>query len=252
MPGCEGIVRSRTDWSFDVLREEFSHAICKQKPTRFVFSMKVGAARVGVKALVFDEFKVRLRSLFGRCRTRKEWENHLAALNSGIPTVRPIALAEFRKPILVHEALIITGWRENTVSITDWRRERADNAGDEAALRLAADIGRITAHSQQAGLYHNEIRPDNLLIETTDDGPQLLLIDWKHARIKPPTTENDLQNLVRTAQLFDRDVSYAPPTDSEKGSFLTAYVEASSDRPDRAELLAKLRQSCPNADWLPS
>ena len=245
-------MRSRADWSFDVLREEFSRAICKQKPTRFVFPMNVGSGRVGVKVLVFDEFNVRLRSLYGRCRTRKEWENHLAAFNSGIPTVSPVALAELRKPILVHEAVIITEWRDNTVSVANWRSERADDVGDSAALEIAASIGRLTAMAQEHGLYHNEIRPGNLLIETADKGPQLLLIDWKHARIKPRTTENDLQNLVRTAQLFDFDASYATPTDSEKSSFMTAYLEASSDRPDRAELLAKLRKSCPNASWVPS
>jgi len=250
MPGAEEIVRSRSEWSFDTLRREFGDRLFKDKATRIVFPMDTPLGRVCVKSLKFDEFEVRLRSLFGRCRTRKEWENHLAAISCGVPTVRPLALGEIRKPLLVHQAVIITEWRDNTVTLNEWRRAQSAASCDAAVLRVAANIGRITAITQNAGIYHNEIKPDNLLMENPDAEQRLLLIDWKHARIKPRTLNNDLQNLLRLGSFFDRSLAYAPPTDDEKRAFFSAYLQARSNRPDRAKLIAELKRSCPNGTWI--
>ena len=250
MPGAEKTVRSRSEWSFDTLRREFGDRLFKDKATRIVFPMDTPLGRVCVKSLKFDEFEVRLRSLFGRCRTRKEWENHLAAISCGVPTVRPLALGELRKPLLVHQAAIITEWRDNTVTLNEWRRAQSATSHDAVALRVAANIGRITAITQNAGIYHNEIKPDNLLMENPDTDQILLLIDWKHARIKPRTVENDLQNLVRLGSLFQRDLAFAPPTPDEKRAFLSAYLHASSNRPDQEKLIAQLKRLCPNGAWI--
>ncbi len=250
MPAAEEIIRSRSDWRFETLRDEFADVIVKSKPTRIVFAMETAAGMVGVKALLFDEFAVRLRSLFGRCRTRREWENHMIAVSHDVPTVRPLALAEFRRNALVHQAVIITEWREEALSLSDWRRARSENAGAAAALRLAADIGRMAALTQGIGLYHNEIMPGNLLVEDPDGEQHLLLIDWKHARVKPRTLANDVQNLLRLAKLFDRDLAYAPPTDSEKQAFLSAYIDALRDDSARAKLRAELKLSCPDSSWI--
>ena len=250
MADAEDVVRSRQIWHFEAVRNEFTGALMKDKPTRVVFVMNTASRKVVVKAVVFDEFGVRLRSLFGRCSTRKEWENHLAAISWSVPTVRPLALGELRKPLLVHQAVIITEWRDNSVTLNEWRRARSATSGDAAALRVAAKVGRITAIAQSAGIYHNEIMPDNMLVENPDTDQRLLLIDWKHARIKPRTLNNDLQNLLRLGSLFDRFLAYAPPTDDEKRAFFSAYLQASSNRPDRAKLIAELKRSCPNGAWI--
>ena len=246
LPGAEPIVRSRDDWSFEALRTEFADALRRDKSTRIVFPMKTAPDRVvAVKALVFREFKVRLRSLYGRCRTRKEWENHLAALRGGLPTVGALALGELRTHGLVREAVILTEWRPDAVNLSEHRR-RHRAAGDAPMLRIAGDLGRITAAAQRAGIYHNEIRPDNLLIVPTEHGPQVLLIDWKHARIRRRTTARDVQNLLRTAALFARDIDFAPPVEAEKRAFLDAYLEEQADRPGATQPADRLKRECPD------
>lgn len=250
MPAAEEIIRSRSDWRFETLRDEFTDVLIKNKPARIVFVMETAAGKAGIKALLFDEFAVRLRSLFGRCRTRREWENHLTAVSCCVPTVRPLALAEFRRNALVQQAVIITEWRENAVPLSDWRRTRAENAGDSAALRLAADIGRMAALTHGTGLYHNEIMPSNLLVENPDGEQRLLLIDWKHARVKPHTLANDVQNLLRLGRLFDHNLAYTPPTDGEKQAFLSAYVDALPNDSDRVRLRAELKRLCSDSSWI--
>lgn len=248
LPGAEAIVRSRNKWNFETLRSEFQGALRKKRDTRIVFPMETEHGTVGVKALTFDEFRVRLRSLYGRCRTRKEWENHLAASRAGLSTVQPLALGERRRACMVHEAVMLTEWRPKAETVTQQRKQGLRAAGSEPALALASDLGRITARAQAHGLYHNEIRPDNIIVESAAGQHRVLLIDWKHARIKRRNTANDLQNLVRTGQLFDRDLSFDPPTEAEKTAFLTAYIEETAERPDRWELLSELRSACPWVD----
>ena len=251
LPGAEEIVRSRAEWGFAGLREEFADVLLKAKATRIVFPMETEWGKVSVKALTFDRFRVRLRSLYGRCRTRKEWENHLAARRCGLPTVVPLALGELRTFGVTLQAVILTQWRPAAFTVTEHRR-RAPAAAEAPMPRLAADIARVTATAQSFGIYHNEIRPDNLLLEPADDALRLLLIDWKHAHIRRRTTARDLQNLLRTKELFERDLLFAPPVEAETRAFLSTYFEATADRPDRAALAAQLADACPDAAWLPA
>ena len=251
LPGGEEVVRSLDDWSPAALRASFGDTLLGEKGAeRFSFRMQAGSLEVAVKVQRSNRFKAKLRSLYGRCKARKEWENHLVASGLGVPTVRPVALGELRRPILVHEAAVITEWQAGARALVDWRRERADRAGGETEQNLAAGIGRLAATTQKSGLYHNEIHAGNLLVAGADAEPDLLLIDWKHARIKPRTTENDVENLVRTGWFLNRGLDFAPPTEDEKRAFLAAYLEATAGRPDRAELIASLRRACPDAAWI--
>jgi len=251
LPGGEEIVRSRDDWSAGALREDFRDSIIRKKHTqRFVFKMKTASCDAVVKVEISENFKRKIRSVYGRCKGRKEWENHLAAFNCDIPIVKPLAFGELTTSLVVQEAVVITMWRDNTTTIEKWRAETATDAGNDAALEVARQLGWLTARTQHYSLYHNEIHYGNVLIESTNNGPQLLLIDWKHARIKRRTTKNDLRNLIRTGEFYALRLPHALPTESEKKAFLAAYLKESADRPDRAELLAMLRQSCPDAAWI--
>lgn len=224
----EEIVRSRDDWGFQSLRREFSRCLLRNKPTRVVFRTSIGSRAVRVKALIFDEFRVRLRSLFGRCQGRKEWENHLLAVQCGVPTVRPIALGELRHRLLVHEAVVLTEWCEGS-TIEDWRRRNAER-DTPTSLAIAAELGRLTALAQRSGLYHNEIRPSNLLVVNGAERAHVLLIDWKHARVKRRTAANDLQNLERTKCLFQKEMVCGPPTAAERRAFMAAYLASARRR----------------------
>jgi len=251
LPGGEELVRSRADWSADALREEFGADLLRKKgDQRFVFRLKAAGREAVVKVEISSRFKPRIRSLYGRCKARKEWENHLIAFQRGLPTVPPLALGEFRNPLLMHEAVVITTWREGAPAVSAWRRQEPGRPQSDTALEIAARLGRIAAQTHKAGVYHNEMFVGNVLVDESSGEPELLLIDWKHARIKRRSTENDVQNLVRTNWGFNYGMRDVPPSDRERAVFLAAYLEATADRTDRAELAAGLRQACPDADWL--
>ena len=127
-------VMSRKDWTFGTLRKECAGKMIKTKETRLVFTERILQEDVFIKALFFDRFNVRLRSLFGRCRTRKEWENHHIALSRGIPTIRPLALGELKKGLLVHEAVLLLEGRVDLLNMNQWRRIKGRERDDGPSL----------------------------------------------------------------------------------------------------------------------
>jgi|GEM_PF-980776 len=253
MPGGAEIVRSRADWRFDTLRREFRDTMLREKgERRFVFRMGGPECDAVVKSQVSHRFQSKLRSFYGWSKTRKEWEHHLVAFDAGVPTTRPLALGERWSRLVVQEAVVISEWRDGTATVSDWRRAKPGRVDSTATLKIAAGLGRMAALTQERGIYHNEMYIGNVLVENADeadnaDDPKLLLIDWKHARLKRRTTANDLQNLRRTGWGFDTGLSDIPPTESEKRAFLTAYLDASAARPGRAKLFAQLAEDCPAA-----
>jgi len=222
----------------------------EKKPDRVVAKLPGPCGNLVVKAQFADNYKPILRSLYGRAKGRKEWENHLVALACGIPVVRPLAYGELRTFGAVRECVIITQWELDVMSLKAWRGAAADQAGGEMACRIAAKLGELTAQMQHHGIYHNEISSNNVLIRTTANGPGLLMIDWKHARLKRRCPRNDLQNLLRTGSFLARSRRAAPAADSAKKAFLRAYFRAVANRPGSLEVLEKLKRTCPVARTL--
>jgi len=236
---------SRKDWTFRALRREFADRMIKTNETRLVFIERILHKNIFIKALFFDRFNVRLRSLIGRCRTRKEWENHHIALSRGIPTIQPLALGELRKGLLVHEAVLLLEGRADLVNINQWRRINGGTRDDRSSIDLAHCLGRLTANTHQQGIYHNEIRPDNLLIDEALDC-KILLIDWKHAYIRMHKVANNLENLIRTDSLFKRDMAFNPPSIKEKKAFLQGYLDGISSCPGvYEEMFYIMKRACP-------
>jgi len=251
LPGGEEIVRCRGDWSIDALSENFREAVLRRKRAeRVVFRMAHPGGDAVVKAQLSVGHKPLVRSLYGRNKGRKEWENHLIALDAGLPIVQPLAYGELKKLGMVHESVVISEWRPGAITITEWRRGHADRAGDAAGQDIAAKLGRLVAAAQGHGIYHNEISFKNVLIENAGPDPQLVLIDWKHARIRRRTTQDDVKNVIKTGRYYTEFLAHAVAAEPEKRAFLRAYLDATADRPDRAEFLAGLRRACPAAEWI--
>ncbi len=238
-------VMSRKDWTFGTLRKECAGKMIKTKETRLVFTERILQEDVFIKALFFDRFNVRLRSLFGRCRTRKEWENHHIALSRGIPTIRPLRLGELKKGLLVHEAVLLLEGRVDLLNMNQWRRIKGRERDDGPSLELAYCLGRLTARTHLQGVYHNEIRPDNLLVDESLDG-RILLVDWKHAYLRKHNVKNNVENLIRTDSLFERDMAFKPPSITEKKAFMQGYFgEISSCHKVYDEIFCAVKRTRP-------
>jgi len=247
LPGGDEFIRAITDWSFLSFYSKIKDRIEKNKSTRMVFPVDTPAGRISVKVMRFDKLRVHLRSIYGRCQARKEWENHIAAHSAGLPTVRAIALGELRRYFGVREAVVITKWEAEAENLVGFRRNNVATAEGGIFLEIASSLGRLTARVQNAGIYHNEIKPSNVLIKSkaTD---QLLLIDWKHARMPRPSVTVDLKNIMRAKSLFDREWSFSPMSTSEWSAFFKGYYQERADNRVRSELVGLLRKVWPNVD----
>jgi tRNA A-37 threonylcarbamoyl transferase component Bud32 len=215
------------------------------KTLRFVFHLNTSDGQYAVKVYRFDKLRVHLRSIYGRCQARKEWENHLYAHRANIETVPAVALGERRLCFGVREAIVVTKWEPDATNLIEFRKNLGD-AGHEICIQIAQSLGRLVARTQRAGIYHNEIKPGNLLIKESRNGLGVLLIDWKHARLRRVSTANDLQNLLRIKSLFELELLSQCFTTSEWQAFLMAYFQASADRTDRQQLAYELRDAWPN------
>jgi len=253
---AEQIIRSRDDWRAESLRRDLPDAIIHSRnDERFVFRTQLAGHEVAIKVQLAPDYKPKLRSIYGRCKSRKEWEHHLVAVRHGFPTVAPLALGEFRNPLAVHEAIFITRWQHNITTLLDWRRARADRTGDADALWLATEFGRLAARTHQHGIYHEQMHGGNILIHESNGDRTLMAVDWTHARLRRHSVARDAQYLIRTDWFLQNGIySLAPavPTDTEKRTFLDAYLRATPDPRTQARLLARLRSACPHSSWLPT
>jgi len=251
LPGGEEIVRSLPDWTFATLCKDFNSAqIRKMRDERFVFRMQTPSQDVIVKSQLSIGYKPLARSLYNRSKGRKEWQNLLVAFDRGFPVARPIAFGELKRWMAVRESVVISEWLANASTVRSWRQQKLEEGEDDATLEPAAELGRLTARMHRIGLYHNELHDRNVLVENAEEGPRIVIVDWKHARIKLQSTRNDLRNLLRTGSYYARQAPGGPATDAEKRAFLKAYLEERADRPGRGKLVNMLRERCPDAAWI--
>jgi len=251
LPGGAEIVRSRPDWAFATLCKEFSSAqIRKKRDERFVFRIETPSQDVIVKSQVSIGYKPLARSMYNRSKGRKEWQNLLVAFDRGFPVARPIAFGELKRFMTVRESVVISEWLAKASTVRNWRRQRREDGEDDATLVLAAELGRLTARMQRIGVYHNELHDRNVLVEDAEEGPRMVIIDWKHARVKHRSTRNDLRNLLRTGSYYARQSPGGAATDAERRAFLKAYLEERADRPGRDKVVRRLRERCPDPAWI--
>ncbi len=173
----------------------------------------------------------------------------LAALRAaGVPTVEPLAaLARRAGPL----------WRLRlaTALVADARPLPAFVAEHPTLRRAAvAAAGATVAKAFEAGLWHRDLHPDNLIARVAPEGVEVLLLDLDRALLVPPLPDaRRLGMLVRMARYLIRHQPDLPvaPSRQDTVRFLAGTGLTRGDRRAVIELLIpRLARQVASRRWL--
>lgn len=143
---------------------------------------------VYVKHFLVPGVRAKLRQWVRRGKGRNEGQRskYLSAL--GVPTITPVALGEQRRSSLLLENYLITHAIRDAVSLEQFLE--VEFPGWPAARRprlrrnLATALAVMTARLHDAGFYHLDYHPGNILVQVGDDDkPRLAIIDLDGLRV---------------------------------------------------------------------
>lgn len=149
----------------------------------------------------------------------------LERLGFGVPVV--VAAVEFRALGFVQRSFFVTREVEGAeTSDARW----ASLAGKPAARRtLARALGSLLARLHAAGIYHNDLKDVNILVQGPEHAPRLVLLDLERVAIgRPPPGRRRRKNLVQLERTLGRSVGRAV-----RLRVLDAYLGAASSRAER-------------------
>lgn len=134
-----------------------------------------------------------------------EYDAAVRVLESGVPTARPLFAAERRRLGLLQSALI--GY-EYVPTATDLEKlvdvhgcDARPAVDTERGLELLSKVGRELARVHAAGIAHNDLHADNVLIQEPDGQARVLFIDWLKADFCPADQEAARRRDLRTLLL---------------------------------------------------
>jgi hypothetical protein len=163
--------------------------VVKHGPHRTVYRVRLPELDCHVKHCRVPDGRAWLRECLRPPKARGEYERCLAVAARGVATVTPLAVGEARGPgpgdsFLVTQTLDaepLGAFIEQTLpAFAERRRTRLGQ-------RLAAALGRFLAHMHGAGVIHDDLHPNNLMVALDgDDEPQVYVLDLHAVRLGPP------------------------------------------------------------------
>lgn len=141
--------------------------------------------------------RAKARALRGRSDVAREFDLASEALKRGLLTPEPLFAAERRVLGLLTGQIIAFRYVADSASldrVMDLRSQDREGAlSSQNRLEAMRLCGSITAACHRAGVKHNDLRLDNLLLERTGGGLRAWLTDWSRASF--PVKLEDEQRL---------------------------------------------------------
>jgi serine/threonine protein kinase len=189
----------RADWQADLIGPEGLRldewgrqgrlTVIKRHPYRVVYraDLEEGGS-VYVKHFLVPGLRSKLRQWFRRGKGRNEGQRtrYLNAL--GVPTITPVALGEQRRQTLLMENYLVTHALSESVPLQQFLEEKLPEWPVERRARLCRNIADalavMTARLHDAGFYHLDYHPGNIMVQVGDDDqPRLAIIDLDGLRV---------------------------------------------------------------------
>jgi tRNA A-37 threonylcarbamoyl transferase component Bud32 len=196
--------------------------IVKHGPHRTVYRVTLPEVDCYVKHCRLVGTRAWLREVARGSKARGEYQRCLAAVARGVPTVTPIALGEACGPGPGDSFLVTRRLQAEPLgTFLEETLPHQNRPGLRQALAVA--LGRFLARMHDAGIRHDDLHANNLLVEPgANDEPRLHLIDLDAVRLGLPLGWRARRgNLVILNRWF---VLRASRTDRLR--FWKAYVEA--------------------------
>lgn len=176
---------------------------------------------------------------FRSSRASKSWKAGRRLVEMGIPTGRPVAVAERRSRFLLREYYVVTEKVQHKGNVIEWFRNRGSSHQDR--VRFTRAFGRYLRYLHRRGIYPRELNGTDILV-CEQKGI------WSFALINPERVSFDRQvgegDAVRNIVCLN--ISFGElPSRTDRLRFLYAFLgEDSSDRPKvRRMVKAVLRRT---------
>jgi hypothetical protein len=186
-----------------------------------------------VKRYAVFAWRVALASLWRASPALGAWRGARALAAHGFATPEVVAAVEFRRAGLVSRSFFVT--REVAGAVTADVRWQAILADAEPRRRrvarraLARALGDLFRRLHAAGLYHNDLKDVNVLIQGPPEAPRCVLLDLERVRaLGRVGRRRRVKNLVQLARTLGRRASA-----TDRARFLAAYLGGESARGER-------------------
>lgn len=171
-----------------------------------------------LRRLLHDRF-------FGFRRAADELAAHVELRARGVSVVEPLA-AVGRRRGLVWRLRLATRLVEAALPLPAFLA--AHPSLRRAALQRA---GAVVARAFAAGLRHPDLHPENLLVQASGDGVEVLLLDLDRATLGAPVTSGERDAmLLRMARYVERHASRLSMQRSDRLRFLQGMNLAAAER----------------------
>ena len=208
-----------------------------------------GAAGVlWVKRYTVFAARVALASVARTSPAFGAWEGAAALRTRGFAVPDVVAAIEFRHAGMLVKSFFVT--REVPDARTADLRW-ADILADPQARRrrahrraLARALGRLFGALHAAGLYHNDLKDVNVLVQGPPEEPRLVLLDLERVRVLSNVPwRRRVKNLVQLDRTLGRQATRA-----DRARFLDAYLEGARDRGLRRRWASAIRTTAAAKD----
>ncbi len=201
--------------------------VVKDGPHRTVYRVTLPEVDCYVKHCRVYDRRAWLRECVRPAKARGEYERCLAVAARGVPTVVPLAVGEAPGPRPGDSFLVTKALDAEPLGTFIERALPALEPGRGARLRqrLAVALARFLARLHDAGVTHDDLHPNNLLLSFgADDEPRLHLIDLHAVRLGDPLSRRACRdNLVLLNRWFVMRVGRA-----DRLRFWRAYTTLSA------------------------
>jgi tRNA A-37 threonylcarbamoyl transferase component Bud32 len=187
--------------------------VVKHGPHRTVYRVVLPEVDCYVKHCRVHDGRAWLRECVRPAKARGEYQRCLAVAARGVPTVTPLAVGEARGPRPGDSFLVTKALDAEPLGTFIEQALPALEPGRQARLRqrLTVALARFLARLHGAGVTHDDLHPNNLLLTFgADDEPRLHLIDLHAVRLGAPLGRRARRdNLVVINRWFVMRVSRA-------------------------------------------
>jgi len=236
------------DADADVLLTRPDCRIVKLQRKVMVGRIATTAGVLWVKRYTVFAARVALASVGRTSPAFGAWAGAAALGARGFATPEVVAAIEFRRGGMLAKSFFVT--REVPDAQTADRRWAEILADPTPARRrahrraLARALGRLFGALHAAGVYHNDLKDVNVLVQGPPEDPRLVLLDLERVRVQPAVPwRRRVKNLVQ----LDRTLGRAA-TRTDRARFLDAYLDGRRDRALRRRWASAVRTTAAAKD----
>jgi tRNA A-37 threonylcarbamoyl transferase component Bud32 len=145
-----------------------------------------GAYKVVIKEAIFASLFSRLRNTLFRSRARRSWVGARALRVRGISTPDALALLEYREGMVLCRTILITRYVDRSQELNDYVLMRYNHtlSAEESRhkKRFIAALAGLIREMHARGIYHADLKSNNILVVEEGDAWNLHVVDLDRIR----------------------------------------------------------------------